>query len=356
MKKIAFVCGNISKRAGIERAVINLANILVHYSEITIVSASSTHSNVAPYNLDQRVNIIHGNIATPQSLFGVIAYSFKIIHLLKRITQQEKIDILVGTMCYINVSILFVPRASRFAWEHFTATFIRPVTRILRSIFYRFADAVVCLTKADAKHYKMNNVHVIPNCNSLEIGKDDYNRSSKTIVALGRLSSEKGFDMLLQTAVSIRAKHPDWHIDIYGDGRERENLQTQILQLEIDDFVTIYEPVSDVKEILKSSSIYVMTSHYEGLAMVLLEAQCCGLPLVSFDCPNGPGEIISDGVNGYLVPPGDVEMLADKINYLIENPEKRVEMSVNSRKNAENYTPEKIAQKWIDLFESLEGK
>lgn len=110
---------------------------------------------------------------------------------------------------------------------------------------------------------------------------------------------------------------------------------------------------SNIKEKYLNSSIYILSSVYEGFPMVLLEAMTCGVPVVSFACPCGPWDVIADGENGFLVPPGNVEELADRLIYLIQHPEKRKEMGMKAKQSTENFSKEKVMKQWIELFEDL---
>lgn len=348
---ILICVGSIAARGGTERIVSNLSNILISKGiDVTILSLCSSPKQRSYYDLDPQVKIIHTNL--PKNKYCHIFYMPKIISVIRKSIFDYGIKLCIGTDWHSDLLFwLSCIKCKIVGWEHFSYRGKSLKAKLVSKLFFKRLYKICCLTNSETLRY-INGI-TIPNCNSFEIGDKKYDSTSKRIVALARLSPEKGIDMLLQAAVLVKAKHPDWHLDIYGDGVEKDKLQSMILQLGIHDFVAINDFVSDVKTVLENSSFYVMSSLNEGLPMVLLEAQCCGLPMISFDCQTGPGEIITDGVNGYLVPPGNIKMLAEKINYLIENPEKRLEMSINSRKNAKNYTPGKVAEKWIELFKSL---
>jgi len=113
------------------------------------------------------------------------------------------------------------------------------------------------------------------------------------------------------------------------------------------------EPVANIADKYAESSIYVMSSRYEGFGMALIESMACGTPVISFDCPNGPADIIHDGEDGLLAEPGNIAQLAEKVCYLIENEEKRFQMGNVAREKVKSYLPEPIMQRWIDLFETL---
>jgi len=139
------------------------------------------------------------------------------------------------------------------------------------------------------------------------------------------------------------------------DGEEKEMLNKMIEKFGLKDFINICPPTNDVIKEYLNSSIYVMTSRFEGLPMVLIEAQACGLPIISFDCPTGPSFIIKDNVSGYLVEPGKIDLFAKKLidlandNLLIKN------FGNAALKNAKKYSPEEISKLWNSLFIQLSG-
>lgn len=193
---------------------------------------------------------------------------------------------------------------------------------------------------------------VIPNSLSFTCDTPS-NCENKRIIALGRLDSQKGFDYLLQTAVKLKQAIPDWHIDIFGDGEDETMLKDLARKLQVNDFVTFNPPTKEVIKELCNSGMYVMSSRFEGLPMVLLEAQECGLPIVSFDCPEGPSEIIHEGEDGFLVPLADTDALAERIITLAKNEEMRKEFGRNAKINCKQFSPERVGEMWMDLINKL---
>ncbi|WP_036913041.1 glycosyltransferase family 4 protein [Prevotella sp. FD3004] len=213
-------------------------------------------------------------------------------------------------------------------------------------------DRFVVLTKEDSKNWpELTNLVVIPNFVFSNTSlKSDL--SSKRVVAVGRYSWQKGFDMLIDAWKIVSARHPDWHLDIYGSG---DNISYQKLadELCLSSSVTCHKSVDHVYEKYSESSIYVLSSRYEGFGLVLVEAMGTGLPVVSFACPCGPRDIIEDGVSGYLVEAGDVRKMAEKICYLIENRDVRESMGQAAIARAGMFSRDQVMHRWIELFESL---
>ena len=167
------------------------------------------------------------------------------------------------------------------------------------------------------------------------------------------MTAQKNFPALIEAAASVKNECPDWRIDIFGSGEDKEKLLSLIRAESLEDYVRIHSPVKDIKNEYISSGMLAVSSIYEGLPMAIIEAEACGLPVVSFDCNYGPADLIHDGVNGFLVDVGDVKGLAEKIIMLAKDDVLRAKMGNESFINAKNYEPEKIAEKWLDLIENI---
>jgi glycosyltransferase involved in cell wall biosynthesis len=239
------------------------------------------------------------------------------------------------------------------ACEHLAYYFAPFSSRILRRIFYPLLDAVIVLTSADAKQYwHHRNVRIIPN--SLSFIPNKYaDLSNKKILAVGRLTYQKGFDLLINAISLIKTECMGWEVKIIGDGEDKNKLKKQIDDLDLNWLINIASATTEIVNEYLSASIYVMSSRYEGLPMVLIEAKSCGLPIVSFDCPEGPAEVINDGIDGILVENGNVQALGDAIVELIHNTDKRNILGANAYHNIEKYKSENIFKLWNDLFIAL---
>lgn len=214
-------------------------------------------------------------------------------------------------------------------------------------------DALVVLTKADADHWKeIKQKFIIPNPITLE--PNGYSTcTGNKIISVGRLTEQKGYDLLINAWKAIAFKHPDWIINIYGEGELHDKLQQQICDSHLEKQIILCKPVTNISEKYIESSFYVMSSRFEGFGLVLTEAMCCGLPCISFDCPSGPSEIIKDKEDGLLVENGNINALADSICFMIENEEKRIQMGKKAKGNVMRYSTEHIMQQWNELFKRL---
>jgi glycosyltransferase involved in cell wall biosynthesis len=182
-----------------------------------------------------------------------------------------------------------------------------------------------------------------------------YDAESKKIISVGRLCYAKNYDLLIKIADRVLGNHPDWSWDIYGDGEEFSRLKSLIEGTSVADRLTLKGNVLNIYDLYSEYSFLVMTSRYEGFPMVLLEGAAKSLPLVSFDIETGPNEIISDGVNGCLISAGDEDAMVERIEDLIQDPEKRKKMSENAYCTPQNFSVERICKEWKSLLKDMKA-
>jgi len=214
-------------------------------------------------------------------------------------------------------------------------------------------ERLVVLTKADQEDWQKvgcMNVTVIPNPCSLDGLKIPMTSRKKSVLAVGRLHEQKGFDLLLQAWKVIEQKHPEWTLRIVGEGPKHAELEKQIRDLELKHVCLAGRTENMAKEYVEAS-IFVLSSRYEGLPLVLAEAMWCGTPCVSFDCPHGPAELLADD-RGWLAPNGDIEALTAQIEYVIAHPEEADLKAKKAQTYAQNtYSEEAIMPRWIKEIE-----
>ena len=215
----------------------------------------------------------------------------------------------------------------------------------------RHASGVVALTKKDAQNWqKVNNfTSVIPNVVLLNNTGIFSDCSSTRVIFVGRFFYQKGIDALIEVWKQVHLKHPDWFLDIYGEGELKDYYAKIIDQLNIN--IVIHHPEATILQRYCESSMLLLTSVYEPFGLVLPEAMSCGLPVVSFDCPYGPADIITDGVDGFLIKNRDVKAFANRVCQLIEDKDLRVRMGMAAIKSSQRYRADVIMPKWKELFE-----
>jgi len=217
----------------------------------------------------------------------------------------------------------------------------------------RHASGVVSLTRKDAQNWQIVNsfTPVIPNVVHLNDTGNYSDCSSCHAIFVGRFFYQKGIDSLIDVWKLVHQKHPDWILDIYGEGELKDYYVKIIEKLNIN--IVIHRPESTILQRYCESSMLLLTSVYEPFGLVMPEAMSCGLPVVAFDCPYGPADIITDGVDGFLVKNRDINEFANRVCQLIEDKELRIRMGRAAIKSAQRYRADVIMPKWKELFERL---
>ena len=220
----------------------------------------------------------------------------------------------------------------------------------------RKLDAFVVLSREDNQNwYEVRSSIIIPNPLTIST-KTTSMCNSKKVISVGRLNEQKGYDMLIQAWKLVHYKHPDWELFIYGEGALKSILEDDIKRNNLDTCIYIEDPTENIVDKYVESAFYVMSSSYEGFGLVLTEAMACGLPCISFDCPSGPREIITDKEDGWLIENGNISKLAEAICYFIENENDRKAMGMKAVKNVTRYSQHVIMNKWNELFTSLQDQ
>lgn len=211
-------------------------------------------------------------------------------------------------------------------------------------------DNFIVLTRQDAEMWgNLPNLSVMPNA-AVTMPHQEHQPGNHRVIAVGRLDYQKGFDRLLDAWALIPAElRKFWHLDIFGQGEWEEKLKQQIVTLGIDEYAAVNKPTDKIFDEYAASDFLVMTSHYEGFPMVMIEAMACGVPTVCFDFLCGPRDIIANGINGIVVPEGDLQALATAMQQLMERPEQLQHLSDQAKRISEEYSQEVIMKRW-DLF------
>ena len=240
----------------------------------------------------------------------------------------------------------FEGKDANFLKNVFANLWMRNLIGHLRSL-----DKFIVLTEEDKSAWtELDNVVAIPNPISFTT-KSVSPLTEKRVLAVGRYVYQKGFDLLLKAWAVVERAIPDWHLDVYGQGDRSPFLElSKELRLQR---CNLNGSTTEIQKEYMNSSLFVISSRFEGLSMAFLEAMSFGLPVVSFACPCGPRDVITDGVNGILVPKEDVAKLADAIINVIQSPEYAKELGKNASKRAMDFQIDVLAERWKHLFENL---
>lgn len=359
--KICFFVSDFTKIGGIERVTSTLVTQLNNRAdcEIEIVSMFKGKSD-ANYELPGNIKTVyllnrsHG--VKPHSIKRIIAL-FSNIKSVRRYFRNNKYDLVVGQSFPMSL-ILYMSGLQKnlIAVEHVYSGYYNKAVQSVRDYVYSRIRQVVVLTNADKQFFSNRignrSIEVIPNPVRTVSG-EKAKLHNKKIITVGRLEYQKGYDNLISIFRAIHERHPDWTMDIYGEGSLRDALQHQIDGAGLSGAVKLCGVTKDIDSKLKESSIFVMSSRFEGFGMVLVEALSRGVPCVSYDCPNGPGDIISTGVNGILVQNQNREELRKALEKLIKDAALRKELGSNGPDSVQCFSENVIADKWYRLFLKL---
>lgn len=339
-KKILFIINSLKNRSGSERVACILANEIVEKLkyDVKIINRDAGKSEIA-YPLNSRVSV--------EKLSGS---QFSFFSKLAAHIAKEKPDIvIVHNMGKLSLLCALIPNINKLVILEHVSFVSRPkLVQLLSNLLYKKVDQVVTLTKSDKQYFDKfhQQVTVIPNFSPFAVNTE-CDLSQNTIVAIGRLTDQKNYLHALKAWQKIYEMIPDWHFNIYGEGEQYVLLQDYIATHGIKN-IHLQGATADIQSVYAASSFFVMSSKYEGLPMVLIEAQSFGLPIISYDCPNGPSDIITDESNGFLVENQNIDALAEKILQLAKSPLLLSKFSQNSLVNACNYQPEKIRNIWVE--------
>jgi len=342
-----FVISSLSA-GGAERVLSLLANRLVETHEIVIATMAETepfyplHKDVCHIKL----NLMKESGNTMQS----VANSIRRVKTLVEVFKRENPDIIISFMTHMNILATIAAKISgkriivseRIAHDYYGSK----ILNIARRAVYPLSDALVTQTYADLENYSfLKRACVIYN----PVLTDNHTsnvKKEKIVLGVGRLEEQKGFDVLIETFHKIGK--PDWRLVIIGEGAERERLEGLIDRLGARN-IELPGRTKEIFDWYRRASIFVLSSKREGFPNVLIEAMSMGCPVIAFDCPYGPGEIIKDGKNGILVEDQNEKALEEAMRRMIETPAIREKLSHEATKVQEQYSIDKILSEWKEV-------
>ncbi|MFI9582116.1 glycosyltransferase family 4 protein [Streptomyces sp. NPDC052236] len=377
--KISFLIHTVYGIGGTIRTTLNLAEELVNRHEVEIVSVFR-HRDVPLFTIDPRITVVplvdtranspssekeHPFQLQAASFFPQYEARFKEYSRLTDDRVREHYadsdaDIVVGTRPGLVAYVAqFTPdRVIRIGQEHMTHNHHKAALRAEMYEHLAAVDAFVTVSEGDAAVWQekmpLPSTRVLAIPNSVpepQVAPSDG--TGKTVVAAGRLASEKQYNVLIDAFAKVTAVRPDWVLRIYGGGDQRPRLRDQILRMGLYNKVHLMGSHSPIEPEWAKGTIAVSTSRHESFGMTLVEAMRCGLPLISTDCDYGPREIINDSVDGLLVPVGDVKAIADALIRLIDDEDLRRRLGTAARESARRFDPAQIVKEYENLFGEL---
>lgn len=355
MINICIFNGDMSRGGGTERITQLLANALSKEPgyHITILNLNN-EKGTSFFPIDEGIDF---EILEPG---GVIQKNLAVL----RFVRKHRIDVLINVDVMLGIFSLPVTYLHRktklISWEMFNLRndIGTKNTLRVRKLCLRRSAYYVNQTKGDMEAFQREMkvkcpITYIYNPCDPNLGYDDYDRESKTIVTAGHFFYAKGYDLAVRTAKIVFEKHPDWKWEFYGDGSQMNKIIGATVKLGLADNVIFCGRTSHIEEAYKHAAMYVMTSRTEGFGLVLTEAKAYNLPTLSFDIDFGPREIIENDVSGYLVPAFDVAQMADRICELIEDPEKRCRFSRQAKANLDKFSQDAFVDRWKKVIDEL---
>jgi len=316
MKKICFLIGNLNNSGGTERVTTLIANALAQKNfQVSILSLADGKQSFFELEPDIKTYSLYPEkISFKKNFLGAV-------WLIRRFVTQNQIDTLVvvdSISCVFTVPALFGLKVKHICWEHFNFKVNLGVKYrdIGRKWAAKYCDYVVTLTKRDKELWEQGikniKAKIIPiaNPSPFEVQENIPSLDYKTILCVGRLTYQKGFDLLITAWARVAQQVPDWKIVIVGSGEDEQMLKQMAIDYKVDQSIDFVGQQKNMDQFYRKASFFCMSSRFEGLPMVLLEAQSYGLPIVAFDCDTGPAEVIASDRSGYLVPAANVDELA----------------------------------------------
>jgi GalNAc-alpha-(1->4)-GalNAc-alpha-(1->3)-diNAcBac-PP-undecaprenol alpha-1,4-N-acetyl-D-galactosaminyltransferase len=352
---------------GAERVLTMLANAwAARGDEVTIATLSSAEETPF-FPLDPRIRRLalgaDGNPGAALRALGALGRNVARVRGIRRAIRVTRPDVV---MSYMNVTnVLSIAAAAGtgvpvVATEHIDPSQqqLNPLWTTLRRWAYPHAGRLAVLNDRVLEYFppdiRAKSV-VVPNPVIEPAGGPAVLRAAadpgpRTIVAMGRMTAQKGFDLLLDAFAQVASRHPAWSLEIWGEGPVRADLIERARALGLDDRVRLPGRTADAYGVLRAADLYVLSSRFEGFPMVLCEAMATGLPVVAFDCRTGPREIVRDGIDGVLVPPGDVAALADALDRLLGDPALRARLASRAPELVERFSLERVLARWDEVF------
>lgn len=357
MKNICFLIGDMGLSGGTERVTSVIANELVKKNyQVSILSLNNGMQSFFKLDANITLHSLYSRKVSMKKNF--ISCCYKI----RKFVKNYKIDTLIvvdSICCIFTVPALWGLNIKHICWEHFNFNVNLGVKfrDIGRKWAARYCDYIITLTTRDKELWENGIIKInarlvsIANPTPYENVVNFPSLEQKKILAMGRLTYQKGFDLLIQAWAEVCKQSKDWTLIIVGSGEDENELKKLSEDLDVNKRIKFVPATKNVEQYFKTSSIFCLSSRFEGFGLVLIEAQSFGLPIVSFNCDAGPSDIVDNGENGYLVEANNVKLLGDRLLELMSLDHKEyTSMSNSAKKKSEKFFISNIIKKWIEVL------
>ena len=346
--RVILLTWNAHGHGGVPRTVVNMANYLARDREVEILSVKGK-ARRSTYPIDESVRVTFLADESSEALREVLLDRRPSVVVTSRpVLHQHAVQVAEGRHVLIGQE-----------HNNFETRTANPEIRSRLEEALHGLDAFTVLTDTDARDYRATwpdarvQISVIRNALPFDVAGSLPPLENPVIVAAGRLVPEKGFDRLIEAFAVVAADHPEWELHVAGMGPAEQDLRRLGDELGLGDRLRLLGHVDDLDTRMRSAAFLATASHYEGFAMVLIEAMSQGLPTLAYDCPRGPREVIRNGETGFLVPDGDSEAYVAALRELVEDVDLRRRMGAAALDQATDYTIERIGDQWDELIDRL---
>ncbi|MCM4172553.1 glycosyltransferase family 4 protein [Arenibacter sp. TNZ] len=357
-QKIAFVIPSLGA-GGAERVVSTLANALIKNYEVYII----TFIKIVPfYKLHKDVQLVHcvDKITPSRNIFNALKSNYILLKKINAIVKKEKIQLLIGFLTSANVLSVLAAKSNSIPCiiserNNPNKNKVNKFWKILKNFSYHKANFLVVQTK-EIKEYYVSSVTeekliILPNpiSDELSLKRDKKALKENIILNVGRLTRQKAQDVLIKSFSRIDDKN--WKLLIIGEGPKKKDYEQLVEKLDLKDRVLIKSKTKNIDKYYNSCSIFAFSSIFEGFPNALIEAMHFGIPCISTDCPTGPSELIEDGINGFLIPMNNEEVLTEKINQLISKEDLRLSFGKNGQKTVDQFRVDYVVKQWNRIIQ-----
>jgi len=340
---IAIVIKNMHGYAGTENIASFMSRVMSKHHKVFIISYEGNESDEPFYEYNYERCYKLSSLYSEGSIKNIIKE--------ENITKVFVISMGKLSVSFFlkNIRLFFNKRIKIFSCEHVSIKSFNTFKKFIKILTLKFYNKVICLTSTDKVFFDRFLINSLVIENPITFKSFDRKSRTKKALAVGRLNNQKGFERLLLIWSNFIKTNPEWILNIAGDGEELNNLLEYCESYSISDSVNFLGKVDRLDELYQKSDLFLMTSHYEGLPMVLLEAKSWSLPCIAFNCPTGPKEIIENNVDGFLIQNGNFNSYVEAMKLLSSDDELYFDFVRSTKFTHKKFSVDIVKEKWVLL-------